>query len=114
MSRNLVSVLATVVALSCVVVGSTIVNIASSTGGLANVTSPQPREQTPASLTKADFEQAFASVTAPPRREDVAAFLTKRDFEQTFASVMVPRRENTPPNREKLRNIGWKRILAPA
>jgi hypothetical protein len=113
MSRNLVSVLATVVALSCVVVGSTIVNIASSTGGLANVT-PPAREHAPASPTKADFDQTFARVTAPPRREDVAAFLTKRNFDDTFASVMVPRRENSPPNREKLRNIGWKRILAPA
>jgi hypothetical protein len=113
MSRNLVSVLATVVALSCVVVGSTIVNIASSTGGLANVTPPLG-EHTPASLTKADFDQTFASMTIPRQRADVAVFLTKHDFDHTFASVMVPRRENTPPNREKLRNVGWKRILAPA
>lgn len=97
MSRKLINVLVTVVALNSVFVASTIVwpTIASSTGR--------------ASVTSVDFDQVFATVTAPMRGQ---AIVTQVDFDQVFASVATPRREDTPPNRERLRNIGWKRILS--
>jgi hypothetical protein len=33
------------------------------------------------------------------------------DFDKVFASVGSAPVLNTPPNRERLRNIGWRRIL---
>jgi hypothetical protein len=101
MSRKFIGVLATVVVLDCIVVWSAMVwpNIANSSDG-----------QT--SMTRVDFDQAFASLTAMPRREGASAMLVQANFDRAFASVIaLHRRENTPPNREKLRNAGWKRIL---
>ena len=100
MSRKLINALVTVVALNSIFVASTIVwpTIASSTGR--------------ASVTSVDFDQVFATVTAPMRGQDTPAIVTQVDFDQVFASVATPRREDTPPNRERLRNIGWKRILS--
>ena len=125
MSRNLIRVLMAVVALNCIVVGSTMVwpNIAGSTGSqafmaradfdhvFASATTPPRREYVPTFLTMIDFERVLAGVTAMPRREYTPAILTTVDFERVFASVSTPRRGNTPPTREKLRNAGWKRIL---
>ena len=124
MLRQLVYVLMTVVALACMVVGSTLVwpDIARSTASQALMTKADfdqvfasvngPRsEYAPAILTKVDFERIFASVTGP-RSRYAPASLTRVDFDQVFASVARrPQRDNTPPNREKLRNAGWKRIL---
>jgi hypothetical protein len=43
----------------------------------------------------------------------VAPVMTKTDFDQTFAdAAAMPRSGNTPGNREKLRNAGWKLITA--
>jgi len=125
MSRNLIRVLMAVVALSCIVAGSTMVwsNTASSTAGkavmaradfehaFASATIAPDREYVPAFLTMIDFERVLAGATAMPPREDTPAILTTVHFDQVFASVSTPRRGNTPPTREKLRNVGWKRIL---
>jgi hypothetical protein len=101
MSRELICVLMIVVASACVVVGSTAVwpDIARSTEG-------QPL------VTKVNFDQVFASVNATPRTDYAPTILTTIDFDQVFGSTTErPYRENTPANREKLRNAGWKRIL---
>jgi hypothetical protein len=101
MSRELTCVLMTIVASACAAVGSTAVwhNIARSTEG-------QPL------VTKVDFDQVFASVNATPRTDYAPTILTKTDLDQVFASMTErPHRENTPANREKLRDAGWKRIL---
>ena len=46
------------------------------------------------------------------RSTEGQALVTKVDFDQVFASMTErPHRENTPANREKLRDAGWKRIL---
>jgi hypothetical protein len=105
----------------------------------ADATATQPRENNLAVATKVDFDQAFVDVTVIPRLEFMLAIMTKADFDQAFSksiaapgrentpltitevdfdqafanAIAVPRRENTPPNREKLRNAGWKRILGP-
>jgi len=43
---------------------------------------------------------------------DAEANLTKLYFDQTFSDAnAMSRRGNTPVNREKLRNAGWKWIL---
>ena len=40
--------------------------------------------------------------------------LTRADFDQAFADVVAASRSgNTPANREKLRNIGWKYLNVP-
>jgi hypothetical protein len=40
------------------------------------------------------------------------AYMTKVDFDQAFAdATAMPRRDNTPANRERLREAGWKRII---
>ena len=125
MSRSLIRVLMAVVALGCIVAGSTMVwsNTASSTASkalmaradfdhaFASATIPPDREYVPVFLTMIDFERVLAGATAMPPREDTPAVLTTVHFDQVFASVSAPRRGNTPPTREKLRNVGWKRIL---
>jgi hypothetical protein len=65
----------------------------------------------PAFLTMIDFQRQFTGGNALARREYVPVLLTAVEFERSFASVTAARRGNTPPNREKLRNAGWKRIL---
>jgi hypothetical protein len=59
----------------------------------------------------ADFAFIFSTVTAAPYRIDTPAAATVVDFDKTFASVSTTHPMNTPPNRERLRNIGWRRIL---
>ena len=113
MSRKVISVLSTVVALGCIVVGSAIMwpNIAGSTGGQASATAPAVRKITSAAVTTADFERIFASVTTVPLPRLNGPALNRPNFDQVFTSVTTTRRDDTPPNREKLRNVGWKRIL---
>ncbi len=130
MSRKLIGTLTAIVALNCVVVWSTLVwpNMAKSTAsqpasagvatadvdhGVAEEAAQPQRAYIPAFLTMIDFERVFTGENALPRREYVPVVLTAIDFEQAFAGVTAARRNNTPPNREKLRNAGWKRILGP-
>jgi len=41
-------------------------------------------------------------------------YLTRAEFDQVFADAAAASRSgNTPGNREKLRNIGWKYLNAP-
>jgi hypothetical protein len=54
-----------------------------------------------------DFDLAFASVDAGSRAGIPAIAMA---FDQVFASL-TPQPDNTPPNREKLRNAGWRRVL---
>jgi hypothetical protein len=128
MSRKLISALTAVVALGGLVAGATMVwsNTARSIGTPSGATVP----------ARADFDQSFASVTDAPTREYVPSFLAMIDFHRHFAGenalppveyVPVPRTaiefdhvfdsvnrtraDNTPPNRERLRNAGWRRLL---
>jgi len=63
-----------------------------------------------ASLTKTDFDLVFASVNARSQVEEVPKVTTRIAFDQVFASIAKAQLDN-PPNREKLRNAGWKRVL---
>jgi hypothetical protein len=123
MSRKLVCVLAAFIVLNGFVVGSTLgwPNVArSSDGGAvaagahAGRTGAAPtmrRTYIPAFLQMIAFERHFTGENALPRGEYVPVTLTAIDFGRVFDSVAAARRANTPPNREKLRNAGWKRIL---
>lgn len=101
MSRNLIRMLMAVVVLNSLVVAATMVwpDTANSSGSQV-------------STGRGDFDYVFAAVTIPAPRNLAPANTTMVDFDQAFTSVSGPRRENTPPNRERLRNIGWRRILA--
>ena len=100
MSRNLTRVLMAVLVLNAIAVASTMLwpNMAHSTGSNAAVAA-------------VDFDHAFNSLNTTPRRADTPAPLAAVDFDKTFANFSTPHRINTPPNRERLRNIGWRRIL---
>jgi hypothetical protein len=123
MSRKLVCVLAAFIALNGFVVGSTLgwPNVARSSDGEAaradagrvgaEPTMPARRTYIPAFLQMIDFERHFTGANALPRGEYVPVTLTAIDFGRVFDIVAAARRANTPPNREKLRNAGWKRIL---
>jgi hypothetical protein len=102
MSRNLIRMLMAAVVLNAMVVASTMVwaEIGKSKGDRVVG-------------SKTNFDYVFAAVTTTPPRNDAPVSTSVVDFDQTFASVSVRRREDTPPNRERLRNIGWKRILGP-
>jgi hypothetical protein len=51
---------------------------------------------------------AWSSIAGPVGGQ---AYVTKTDFDLVFADATTkPRPENTPANREKLRDAGWKRI----
>jgi hypothetical protein len=66
----------------------------------------------PSYLTMIDFEHVVGP-NALPQREYVPVVLTQPiDFNEVFRSVSAARPDNTPPNRERLRNAGWKRLLA--
>ena len=58
-----------------------------------------------------DFDYVFNSVSTAPRPVSTPAAATTVDFDKVFASIAGSHRMNTPPNRERLRNIGWRRIL---
>ncbi len=80
MSRQFIHARTAIIALGCVVLGSTV--------AWSNLAAP------------AD-SHAFVSY----------AFTTKVNFDQVFADASaLSRPDNTPVNREKLRNAGWKRI----
>jgi hypothetical protein len=100
MSRNVVRVLMAVLVLNAIVVASTMMwpNTANSTANEA-------------SFAPVDFDYAFDSVTTAQRTAYTPANSAAVDFEAVFADVSSASRGNTPPNRERLRNLGWKRIL---
>jgi hypothetical protein len=117
MPAKLINVLMAVSVLGSLVVGSAIAR-----SNIATSSDNQPP------VAKVDLNQAVAEATAAPSREDadragsmmvpssitspMRAFLTKADFDQIFAdATALPRRDNTPANREKLREAGWKRII---
>ena len=107
MSRNLTRVLMAVLVLNAIAVASTMsTNTAHSTASDAVVTTAND-----AVVATADFAYLFSTVTAAPYRIDTPAAAAAVDFDKVFASVSTPHRMNTPPNRERLRNIGWRRIL---
>jgi hypothetical protein len=124
MSRKLIIALTAFVALNGIAAGSMLwTDAAGSSGSQAFAAGANPvstgeptgpdRTYIPAYLTMIDFQRVFAGANALPPREYVPVVLTAAvDFEQVFGSVSTARRDNTPPNREKLRNAGWRRILA--
>ena len=85
----------------CLAVGSTI--------AWSNISRPADG---PAYVAMTDVDQPSAPAVTPP--VDIPlALKTKADFDQTFADVAGMRRpENTPAYREKLRRVGWTRIIA--
>src|SRR5262245_27723192 len=96
MSRNLTRVLTAVLVLNAIVVASTMLwpNTAHSTGSNA-------------AMAAVDFDDTFISVAGAQRPAATPAV----NFDKAFANFSTPHRINTPPNRERLRNIGWRRIL---
>jgi hypothetical protein len=97
MSRNLIRILMAAVVLNAVVVASTMM-----------WPDPANSSTNQASTGRGDFDYVFAAVAS---HRDGTPATDNVDFDQAFAGVSAPRRENTPPNRERLRNIGWRRIL---
>lgn len=108
MSRNLTRVLMAVLVLNAIAVASTMLTNASATTSVD--TAPYSTANEPVVAT-VDFNYLFSTVTAAPYRIDTPAAAAAVDFDKVFASVSTPHRMNTPPNRERLRNIGWRRIL---
>jgi hypothetical protein len=100
MSRNLTRVLMAVLVLNAVAVGATMLTPNTAHSTVNNTV-----------VAAADFNFIFSTVTAAPYRIDRPAAATTVDFDKVFASVNSSPRLNTPPNRERLRNIGWRRIL---
>ena len=98
LSRRIACAMSTVVVLAAIAVGFTLVlpNTSDSAGGAAYRIKP-------------DFDLVFASLNAGSPREDIPEIATIA-FDQVFAS-MTPQPDDTPMNREKLRNTGWKRVL---
>jgi hypothetical protein len=98
-SRRIVCAIAAAMVLACIVVGLTVAF---------------PGTSDPASgaafRAKADFDLVFASVNAGSQLEDTPKIVTTA-FDQVFASMTTSQPDNTPQNREKLRNAGWRRVL---
>ena len=50
---------------------------------------------------------AWSNIVVPVSK----AYTTKAEFNQAFTdAAAVPQAQNTAPHREKLRDIGWKRL----
>jgi hypothetical protein len=126
MPRKLTKLLVPVAALGCFVVGSTIAwpNHARPVGGpsivaavdfdqaFANATATRPRENKLPVPTKVGSDRVLTDAAAMPPREG-RRIVAKVDFDQVFSDAAIMHRANTPPNREKLRDAGWTRILGP-
>ena len=108
MSRNLTRVLMAVLVLNAIAVASTMLTNASATTSVDAAAHPAGNEP---AVAVADFNYIFSTVTAAPYRVDTPAAAAAVDFDKVFASVSTVHPMNTPPNRERLRNIGWRRIL---
>lgn len=112
MSRNLTRVLMAVLVLNAIAVASTMLTNASATTSIDTAPDAAPHSTANVSVVAtADFNYLFSTVTAAPYRIETPAAAAAVDFDKVFASVSTPHRMNTPPNRERLRNIGWRRIL---
>jgi hypothetical protein len=98
-SRRIVCAITTALVLASIAVGMTVAWPSTSDSASAE-----------ASFVKMDFDLVFASVNAGSRIEDTPKIATKVAFDQVFASVTKAQLD-TPPNREKLRNAGWRRVL---
>ena len=106
-SHDFICVVASVVASACIALMFTLA-WPDSARSTAN---PEP-------VVSVDFDQVFAIVNPVPTLEELPLQVTKVgparvtivDFNQVFASI-AGQRANTPQNREKLRNAGWRRIL---
>jgi hypothetical protein len=107
MSRNLTRILMAVLALNAIAVASTMLTNASATTSVDTAAHSTAND---AIVATADFTYLFSTVTAAPYRINTPA-ATAVDFDKVFASVSTVHPMNTPPNRERLRNIGWRRIL---
>jgi hypothetical protein len=107
MSRNLTRVLMAVLALNAIAVASTMLTNASATTSVDTAAHSTANDPV---MAAADFAYLFSTVTAAPYRIDTPPEAAV-DFDKVFASVSTVHRMNTPPNRERLRNIGWRRIL---
>lgn len=100
MSRNFVRMLMAAVVLNSLVVASSLVwsNTANSTGSLP-------------SANAIDFDDVFAAVANQPRHDQAPAAAPTVNFDKAFGNFSTRRPDDTPPNRERLRNIGWRNIL---
>ena len=110
MPRLFLQMLVPTAALATFVVGSTLAwsNNVSLNGDQAVVKRNPIVQPSPAIR---DFDTAFASRLRKADREVFSRAAIKVDFNQAFADASVTRRrDNTPMNREKLRNTGWTRI----
>jgi hypothetical protein len=113
MSRNLTRILMAVLVLNGIAVASTLLpNTAHSTANDAGVATANDVSTVAANnAAAADFAFIVSTVTAAPYHISAPAAAAVVDFDKTFASVSTSHPMNTPPNRERLRNIGWRRIL---
>ena len=100
MSRNFIRMLMAAVVLNSLIVASTLVwsNTANSTGSLP-------------SANGIDFDQVFAAVANQPQRDAAPEAAPSVNFDKVFGNFSTRRPEDTPPNRERLRNVGWRHIL---
>jgi hypothetical protein len=110
MSRNLTRILMAVLVLNAFAVGAAMLwpNTAHSTANKAVVAAIDFDYVD--SVTPVPRPAFMDSVTAAPLPASRPAATTV-DFDKVFANVGNSSRLNTPPNRERLRNIGWRRIL---
>src|SRR5262245_8185414 len=70
------------------------------------------RMYVPEFLAMSAFERHFTGENALPPREYVPVRMTAAlDFDRAFRAVSLATRDNTPPNRDRLRTIGWRHIL---
>ena len=102
-SRRIVCAIATATVVACIAVGVTVALPGTSDSASGAAFRVQP-----------DFDLVFASLAslnAASRVEAVPDIAIAIAFDQVFASMAMPQPDNTPPNREKLRNAGWRRVL---
>ena len=100
MSRRVACAIATAMVLACIAVGFTVAfpGTSDSASGAAF-------------RAKADFDLVFASLNAGSQFEEIPMVVTGTAFDQAFASIARPQPDNTPQNRERLRNAGWRHVL---
>jgi hypothetical protein len=103
MRRKLVKAVLTVTAFACLIVGSGMVSSAIWSSGARSATA-----------AKSDFRVTVADASDVQQPVITPAVVTNINFDQTFSDAAGIRSPNdTPPLREKFRNVGWTRIIAP-
>jgi hypothetical protein len=98
--RGFVCATASIVAAACVAIGLAV--------ALPIASAPANGE---ALLARADFNLMFADLNAGSPPQEFRKPATTINFDQAFIAIAAPQVDNTPSNREKLRNAGWRRIL---